>query len=263
MHKINRREQRRALYGWVPYAPLVAVVFGVLFCDAWLNIQTRRTDYELGRLNRRMRELRAELDALRGEQAEREGIGLLGDKAAALGLVEPEPRQVMRITYDKRSVVPREQAPMTIAHLNASEDRRDAGRQDHRTATILLDAPKISSPHSDAAVQETAAPAFRLTRAPMSLSQRECLSPEGESLLPDVMAAINQARAEVRPEPPIPPDASLDVLGVALSRESMAQSPPTNPPHHDSPAEDIVLAPLLADLDQELKKEWKLLNASL
>ncbi len=263
MHKINRREQRRALYGWIPHAPLVAMVFGVLFCDAWLNIQTRQTDYELGRLNRRMRELRSELDSLRGEQAEREGISLLGHKAAALGLVEPEPRQVMRICYDKRSVLPREQAPLTMAHLNAAEDRQDDGNHTSPVATILLEAPKIPSSLSGAVSREVAAPAFRLTRAPLPSNQQECLSPEGESLLSEVMAAINQARADIRPEPAVMAVSLPEEALAPLPVKPVARSAPAVPPQSVKPVEDVVLAPLLADLQQELHQEWKLLNTSL
>lgn len=263
MHKINRREQRRALYGWIPYAPLVAMVFGVLFCDAWLNIQTRQMDYELGRLNRRMRELRSELDSLRGEQAEREGIGLLGAKAAALGLVEPEPWQIMRICYDKRSVFPPQQAPLTMAHLNAEEDKQDDGDHPRPVATILLDAPETPPPLSGAVSPETAAPAFFLTRAPLPSNQQECLSAEGELLLSEVMAAINQARADIRPEPAVMAVSPQEEALAPLPPKPVARSLPAVPPQSFKAVEDAVLAPLLADLQQELHQEWKLLNTSL
>lgn len=246
MHKINRRIQRRALYGWTLFTPLVMMVFAVLFCDAWLNIQTRKTDYELGRLNKQMRVLRSELDSLRGERAEREGIGNLASKAERLGLVEPEPRQVMRISYDKSRFAGEAQGPMTMARLDMASRRSNETTQ-ASVATILLSPPE-SAGHTAAASGENNAPAFRLVRPATPLDQQEFLSSEGESLLPDVMAAIKQTRADNRPEAELSATAPLEALETVREQQSAA---------------DAVLAPLLADLTQELQEEWKLLSASL
>ncbi len=97
MTKAGKRDRRRSLYGWLLWLPVLGVIFTPLFFDAWLNIASRNLDYELCRLNTRLGDLNASLDASRVEAARLEAVDRLFCAAPDLGLVEPEPHQVVRL----------------------------------------------------------------------------------------------------------------------------------------------------------------------
>ncbi len=90
----SKLEARRNLYGWVPYTPLVVLVFAVLAINARVNVQNRRDDYEFFKLTTERRKAAQELDAVRAEEALLNDLDMLSAKAQELGLVPPLPNQV-------------------------------------------------------------------------------------------------------------------------------------------------------------------------
>jgi hypothetical protein len=100
MRTLTKFERRQAFYGWLRWTPLLVVVFAVLFFDAWINIQTLRSDYILGEIVQEMRTLEEQLHGLRVKAAANQTLDLLGEAAPALGLKEPSPEQVETIVYN-------------------------------------------------------------------------------------------------------------------------------------------------------------------
>lgn len=89
-----RVHARHARYGWIPWTPLLAVVFGLLAWDAWLNVRVRHTDYEFNQLSGERRRLIQELDEVRAREAQLKNLDVLTAKAEALGLRPPDPHQL-------------------------------------------------------------------------------------------------------------------------------------------------------------------------
>lgn len=100
MRTLTKFERRQAFYGWLRWTPLLLVVFAVLFFDAWVNIQTLKSDYVLGALIQQMRGLEEQLHGLRVQAASNQTIDVLGEAAPELGMQEPKPEQVETIYYD-------------------------------------------------------------------------------------------------------------------------------------------------------------------
>jgi hypothetical protein len=94
---MRKQASRRALYGWIFYTPPVAFIIGVLAFDAYLNIETRRNDYEVNALKRRATELNDALEKLRSGGAKSHQLNKLQEQALSMGLREPEPWQIERI----------------------------------------------------------------------------------------------------------------------------------------------------------------------
>lgn len=100
MRLMSKPERRQAFYGWIRWTPVLALVFAVLFFDAWVNIETRKSDYVFSELSGRVRALEAELQQLRVRSAGRQTIDVLAEAAPALGLAEAKPDQFETIYYD-------------------------------------------------------------------------------------------------------------------------------------------------------------------
>lgn len=94
---MRKRASRRALYGWMFYTPPVMLIVGVLAFDAYLNIETRRNDYEVNTLKRRATVLNDSLEKLRSRSAATQQLHKLQEQALAMGLREPEPWQIERV----------------------------------------------------------------------------------------------------------------------------------------------------------------------
>jgi len=125
MHRIiSRQRQRAALYGWIKWMPVLAFPFSLMFFDAWLNIETRNNDYAVGRLSSQVRTLTSELEHVRVLRAQQENLGDLGAKAPNIGLVEPNPNQVVTVRWDGQW---RERAPQAPFALARAQGTIDAG----------------------------------------------------------------------------------------------------------------------------------------
>lgn len=95
---MRKRVMRRALYGWMFYTPPVLLIIGVLAFDAWLNIETRRNDYEVAELKAQAIQLNDALEKLRGQSAANQQMQKLQEQAVVMGLHDPEPWQVERVS---------------------------------------------------------------------------------------------------------------------------------------------------------------------
>jgi hypothetical protein len=116
MRRMTHRQQRQALYGWIKWLPVLALAFAPLFFDAWLNIQTWRNDYEISKLNRKVREYRAQLDEMRVEEAKLETLERLALAADSMTLKEPNPDQKQTVLYAASEKVTLTAAePLTLA----------------------------------------------------------------------------------------------------------------------------------------------------
>ena len=96
-----RRAKSALLTGWVLWAPILAMPFGALFCETWLQTQIIANDYELNELVRAEQVAEGEIGELRTDVASLEAIGRMNAKASDLGLVEPEHHQIHIIYSDR------------------------------------------------------------------------------------------------------------------------------------------------------------------
>jgi len=94
---ISRVVRRGAIHGWIWYLPALAVVIGVLGFDTYLNVETRRNDYEVGQLRSQARVLEEQLIKLRTQRAEREHVRRLSEHAKVMGLREAAPGEIVHI----------------------------------------------------------------------------------------------------------------------------------------------------------------------
>lgn len=92
--------QRKLLFQWVWWAPVLAVVFGLLIGDAWLNNETRNNDYKFTGLRSRIRKLEARLRDISATKAELQTMNRLSRQAQRLGMVKPDPNDIATIRYD-------------------------------------------------------------------------------------------------------------------------------------------------------------------
>jgi hypothetical protein len=121
-----KRIRRQSLFGWIKWAPVIAVPFAVLFCEAWLNTQTRFVDYSLVRVNNRIKEIESSLDRIRVEEARLQAFDRLEVEAPDLGLQAAAPEQVLPIFYSaKTDEVYIPDRPYIMARLEA--ERKAAG----------------------------------------------------------------------------------------------------------------------------------------
>jgi len=94
---ISKVVRRGSIHGWIWYLPAIAVVLGVLGFETYLNIETRRNHYEVGRLRSQARALEAELLKLQTDRAEREHVRRLSEHAELMGLREAAPGEIIHI----------------------------------------------------------------------------------------------------------------------------------------------------------------------
>lgn len=95
---MRKHAGRRMLKGTFFYSLPVATILSVLTWDTYLNIETRRNDYEIAKLKRVANELHASLEKLRGEAASAHQLSRIEEQAAAMGMVAVAPWNVERIT---------------------------------------------------------------------------------------------------------------------------------------------------------------------
>ena len=99
MARQNTRTGGQALFGWLKWLPVLAVLFSVLFFDAWLTIQSRRDDYAFGRLMEEERKLVKSLEQLKRQSAELGNLDRLDEEALVLGMEKPEQHQLQTVYY--------------------------------------------------------------------------------------------------------------------------------------------------------------------
>lgn len=131
-------KQRASLRGWWKGLPLLVMPFSMIFGEAWLRTQILNNDYEVNALNQRIRALEGRLESLRDEQVHLVRMERITEKAPDLGLVEPDPGQIVVLVAGERGKerthdsAPREKLPVTAAppvlaqHLELLPEERAA-----------------------------------------------------------------------------------------------------------------------------------------
>ena len=104
--------RRASLRGWWCWLLALAPLFSAVAFDTWLNTENLRNDYEVARLNRRIKELKDALDDLKVKTATLEALDRIETKAPDLDLIEPEPDQI-QIIYTSEPI---------MAHGNSGTD---------------------------------------------------------------------------------------------------------------------------------------------
>ena len=130
MHKQTARIQRRALWGWVKWVPVVVIPFSILFFHAWINIQILRADYVLRELNAEARDLSDRLNQTGTAETIHEDPEVLATRAALLDFIQPEPGQREIISYNPASLVPHpEDGGFAVARLDGLSSSEAAPEQ--------------------------------------------------------------------------------------------------------------------------------------
>ncbi len=158
MQRLSTRSRRQALYGWLKWMPILALLFSVMFFDAWLNIRTRNNDYRFARLSKQIRELCADLGNVRVQRADKESYPELASLAPDMGLVKPEPKQVTAVYHDGAFRERVAQAPIVMARTVVKE-MAPASTADHAAVPELpvqlaAQPPASPAPVSDALSSE-------------------------------------------------------------------------------------------------------------
>lgn len=94
MRKVRKEIQRQALYGWLWWAPIPALILGVLAFDTMMTIETRRDDYEMNTYKREIAALDAQLAEVRTRLAGQQDLDQLTVYAEMLNLDDPLPNQI-------------------------------------------------------------------------------------------------------------------------------------------------------------------------
>ncbi|MEX2016011.1 MAG: hypothetical protein WD873_05185 [Candidatus Hydrogenedentales bacterium] len=97
MRPRTERKKRASLRGWWKGLPLLVMPFSLIFGEAWLRTQILNNDYEVNALNQRIRTLEGRLKSLRDEQVHLVRMERITAEAPDLGLVEPDPGQIVML----------------------------------------------------------------------------------------------------------------------------------------------------------------------
>ncbi len=141
MRVVIREQRKQALWDWLRWAPVVAIPLSVLFADAWLHVQNWRRDFELGRLAERRQALSAALSEDHVVAASLQDLDRLEYMADKLGLVEPDPTQI--VTINAASFLPAAPDPFALASLQAADARDMSG---HPEAGMVPEGPLADPP---------------------------------------------------------------------------------------------------------------------
>lgn len=93
MSQGNRYRRRASLSGWWKCAPLLALPFGILFSEAWLQTNILRNNYRIHELTLEQRALEVEIKELSDGRNRLSRIERIDAQAPRLGLVKPLPGQ--------------------------------------------------------------------------------------------------------------------------------------------------------------------------
>lgn len=106
------------LRGWVKWLPFLLLPFFVLFFEVWLHTHMRECDYEVSQLNASVRSLRSEIDQLKSSEAALETMDMIQASADRLGLVAPQPDQIVVVYVDEEPELTLQSASFELASLD-------------------------------------------------------------------------------------------------------------------------------------------------
>lgn len=136
MNKKTMKRQRRALWGWVKWVPVVSIPFSILFFHTWLNIQILRADYVLRELDSEARELAERLNSTGMEETIHEDPNMLSEQAKLMDFVQPSPGQRESIPW--RPLAYPEEANFAVAQAEG------VAQQDPAATESLTDQAKTA-----------------------------------------------------------------------------------------------------------------------
>lgn len=89
---------------WFKWVFVLALPFGVLFAETWLNTEMLKRDLKMSTVNGQLRRLRESYDAYNVRIATLEQLDRIEVQAPDLGLVSPQPNQIKTIYYEEGRV---------------------------------------------------------------------------------------------------------------------------------------------------------------
>lgn len=200
---MKRQVKSYGLNGWRWYVLPAGILVGTLTADAYINIETRRNDYEVARLKQRAQEIVEAREKFIGQGAASQQLHKLQEKAMELGLRAAEPWQVRTVPMA---------APLASAEsfVLAMPDAKPQLAPE--VPVVLASRPAPPS-----------APAPLVEAVLMPQPQPESLPAvpaDPELATMDLLESFNGHVAKLAPQPEEDP-AEVDVLSMDESPESM------------------------------------------
>jgi hypothetical protein len=225
---MRKPASRKALYGWLFFTPPVFVIISVLACEAYLNIETRKNDYEVSKLKQQADTLNDALAKLRGSSAASQQLQKLQEQALAMGLRDPEPWQIERVDMAAPLL------PASAFEIARVIPAPPVMPKRHEPEVVAVPAP---APAADPA-PETIAPF-----APMDGNAVLATAPEPIELeLLEQMPVQNEHVAQL--EESLPKEERVEEM-VAPSRAPLAA--PLASPSYDLPPATVSTAPIMQE----------------
>lgn len=119
------------LGGFLKWAPVLAIPFGVFLFETWLQVRIYENDYAASELKRKIKEITSHNDRLKQRADDLMAIRRVNEQAPDLGLVPIAPGQV-EVLYVPQAAPERplvvDMEPLTIADAAAPQPRRSGNR---------------------------------------------------------------------------------------------------------------------------------------
>lgn len=195
----NARKKKQALNGWVKWSLVLAMPFGVLLTDTFLNLRMWSTDYQVGKLKRDLRSLQAQLKGVQSDEAQLQDLDKLNEQSLELAMVNPGPQQFIEVAGMPRAL--QAPAPMAAPQPMAAP----------LSAELVIAAEKQGQDPGSQALQQLA-----------TVSAPDFL---GEELRPRVDAAIQYAQPVVQAVAATATDELSDVLQRVRTATSAPEVP--------------------------------------
>jgi hypothetical protein len=121
MSKKRQQPPRQAILGnSVRWLPLLAIPFGVLFAETWMQLEHYHLDYLTSKVGTEIRELKDDIKELNNLKANLEALERLDVMAVRLGLGRPGHNQIVIVRAPAGTPEPGDDA-LRYARLKGSE----------------------------------------------------------------------------------------------------------------------------------------------
>lgn len=142
MKRSSMKQQRRVLWGWIKWVPVLSIPFSVLFFHTWLNIQILRADYVLRELDGEAREWADRLNSTGMAETIHEDPAMLAEQAEQLAFVQPSPGQREMIYYDPSIPLVRpEEENFAVAQLDGAAQPNPGATESVGDQSALISTP--------------------------------------------------------------------------------------------------------------------------
>lgn len=112
------------------WAAVLAVPFGALFADTWLNTAMLKRDIRMSAVTEKLKRLQEEYDACKVKIATLENLERIEIEAPDLGLVPPQPNQIKTIYYQEAETAWYPAAPPFETAESENRQSRHAPQED-------------------------------------------------------------------------------------------------------------------------------------